>query len=167
MWCDAKCGVVQCQTRCAMWWCDVECWCGTRGIWWCAVMQDVKCGCGIPSDVEWFDAILDMVVWCGMLVEMQCGMCGVVWNVCCGIVRCVIYIWMRWCAWRGVRCNVGVMWNGVLRCGGVIWCELWSDVKCGVICMWNVMRCGMLQFQTSCDVECDWNAKCGMWCLCM
>ena len=25
----------------------------------CAVMQDVKCGCGIPSDVEWFDAILD------------------------------------------------------------------------------------------------------------
>ena len=24
-------------------------------------MQDVKCGCGIPSDVEWSDAILDMV----------------------------------------------------------------------------------------------------------
>ena len=23
------------------------------------LMQDVKCGCGIPSDVEWFDTILD------------------------------------------------------------------------------------------------------------
>ena len=33
----------------------------TSHTWWCAVMQDVKCGCGIPSDVEWFDAILDMV----------------------------------------------------------------------------------------------------------
>ena len=42
-------------------------------------MQDVKCGRGIPSDVEWFDAILYMVS-CGMLVEMQCGMCGVVWS---------------------------------------------------------------------------------------
>ena len=27
----------------------------------CAVMQDVNCGCGIPSYVEWFDAKLDMV----------------------------------------------------------------------------------------------------------
>ena len=26
---------------------------------WCAATQDVKCGCGLPSDVEWFDAILD------------------------------------------------------------------------------------------------------------
>ena len=25
-------------------------------------MQDVKCGCGIPSDVEWFDAILDIII---------------------------------------------------------------------------------------------------------
>ena len=53
--------------------------------WWCAVMQDVKCGCGIPSDLEWFDAILYMVS-CGMMVKMQCGKCGVVWHVCCGIV---------------------------------------------------------------------------------
>ena len=50
------------------------------------LMQDVKCGCGIPSDVEWFDAILDMAVRCRMIVEMQCGMCGVLWNVCCGVV---------------------------------------------------------------------------------
>ena len=37
--------------------------------------RDVKCICGIPSDVEWLD-ILDMVV-CGMMVEMQWGMCAV------------------------------------------------------------------------------------------
>ena len=37
-------------------------WNDGRGIWWCAVMQDVKCGCGRPSDVEWFDAIL-----CGVM----------------------------------------------------------------------------------------------------
>ena len=49
-------------------------------------MEDVKCGCGIPSDVEWFDAILDMAVRCRMIVEMQCGMCGVLWNVWCGVV---------------------------------------------------------------------------------
>ena len=51
----------------------------------CRLMQDVKCGCGIRSDVEWFDAILDMVR-CGMTVEMQCGV------VSCGIVRRVVYI---------------------------------------------------------------------------
>ena len=26
------------------------------------LMQDVKCGCGIPSDVERFDTILNMAV---------------------------------------------------------------------------------------------------------
>ena len=57
IWCDATCDV-QCQMRCEMWRCDVEWWCGAWGIWWCAVMQDVKCGCGIPSDVVWFDAIV-------------------------------------------------------------------------------------------------------------
>ena len=36
--------------------------------------RDVKCICGIPSDVEWLE--LDMVV-CGMMVEMQWGMCAV------------------------------------------------------------------------------------------
>ena len=38
------------------------------------LMQDVKCGCGILSDVEWFDARLD-VMQNGS--EMQCGMCAV------------------------------------------------------------------------------------------
>ena len=34
---------------------------GCMGNVLCAMMQDVKCGCGILSDVEWFDAILDTV----------------------------------------------------------------------------------------------------------
>ena len=43
IWCDAKCDFVQCQTRC-----------GTWRIWWHGVlMQDVKRGCLIPSDVMW------------------------------------------------------------------------------------------------------------------
>ena len=48
-------------------------------------MQCVKCGdaMGNTCDVEWFDAILD-VVCCGMMAEMQWD---VVWHVCC-----VIYI---------------------------------------------------------------------------
>ena len=123
-----------------------------------------------------------------MMVEMQCGMCGVVWNACCGIVWCVIYILMWWCAWRGARCKVGMMWNGVPRCGGVIWCELWCDVKCvcGVECcsfrhgvMWNVTEmqnvwygiwrgveysvlvCGMLHNARCGNLRCQW---CEMWC---
>ena len=58
IWCDATCDDTQYQTRCCEMWCDVEWWCGTCGIWWCAVMHDVKCGCGIPSDVEWFDTFI-------------------------------------------------------------------------------------------------------------
>ena len=47
---------------------------------------------------------------------------------------------------------MGVMWNGVPRCGGVIWCTLWFDVKCGA--MWNVAISNMV-----------WNmAWCGMCC---
>ena len=138
VWC---CDVVQSQ----VWNVVMRC-----GMWWCVVIQDVKCG--IPSDVEWFDAVLDML-WCGMMVEMQCGMCAVVWNVCCGIVWCAIYIWMWWGGWRGARWNVGVLWNGVPRCGGdLMWimvrCEMWCDVECcnfrhGV--MWNA--------NTQCDIE--------------
>ena len=66
-----------------------------------------------------------------MMVEMQCGMCGAVWNACCGIVRRVIYILMWRYAWRGARWNVSVMWNGVPRCGGAGF-----DVNNGA--MWNV-----------------------------
>ena len=53
-------------------------------------MQDVKCGCGIPSDVEWFDAIFGGV--------MQNGLCGVVYSVMCNL-----YLNVVMCAWCGVR----------------------------------------------------------------
>ena len=44
-----------------------------------------------------------------MMVEMKCGMCGVVRDVCCGIVMSFIF-----------KCDVhGVRWNGE-------WCaETW------------------------------------------
>ena len=42
--------------------CGNAMWNDGGGIWWRAVMQDVKCGCGIPSDVKWFDPIL-----CGVM----------------------------------------------------------------------------------------------------
>ena len=52
-----------------------------------------------------------------MMVEMQCRMwCGlecVLWDS----VMCNLYFNVVMCmAW----CKVGVMWNGVPRCGGVI-----------------------------------------------
>ena len=73
-----SCNVRRCVVKCgdAMWNDGVE----YGGV----LMQDVKCGCGIPSDVEWFDAILDMAVCGGMMVEMQHGMCGVVSNSVAG-----------------------------------------------------------------------------------
>ena len=49
--------VMQCQMR------NVVMQCGTMVYMWNMVVccEDAKCGCGIQSDVEWFDgAILDM-----------------------------------------------------------------------------------------------------------
>ena len=43
LWCRAMSGVK---------WGDAM-WNGAWGMWLCAVMQDVKCGCGIQSDVEY------------------------------------------------------------------------------------------------------------------
>ena len=63
--------------------------------------------------------------------------------MCCGTVVCNLYLNVVVCAWRGARWNVGVMWNGVPRCGGVIWCTLWFDVKCGA--MWNVAISDMMR----------------------
>ena len=152
--CDATWDVMQCQMRCEMWRYDVEWRCGTCGIWWCA---DAKCSLW---DTEWCGMVWRHikhggVMWCRMMAKMQCGMCGVLWNVCCGIVWCVIYMWM-WCAWRGVRWNVGVMWNGVLRLvwwSDLVWimvrCEMWCDVKC---CNF---RHGATEMQ---------NVRCGIWC---
>ena len=52
--CAISCDTVQSGVKCgdAMW------NCGSWGMWWCA---DAKCGCGIPSNVERFDARLDVV----------------------------------------------------------------------------------------------------------
>ena len=116
------------------------------GVLWCKMWNVVV----EYGDVEWFDAILDMAVWCWMF-EMQCGMCGVVWNVCCGIVWCAIYIWMWWCVWRGVRWNVAEMW----------WYDLmWIMVRCEMWCVWCDVECrnfrhGVLKMQ---------NVWCGIWC---
>ena len=117
------CDVVQCQVwnvvlQCGMMvWCmgNVVVCCDSRCEMWSVVEYRVMWNGLTPySDL----------VWWGMMVEMQCGMCGVVWNVCCGTVRYIIYIWMWWCTWCGVRWNVGVMWNGVLRCGmSVAWMD--------------------------------------------
>ena len=123
IWCDATCYVTQCQmrnvTRCGtmMWYVEYG------GLLWRCEM------CGIPSDVERFNAILDMAVWCGMMVEIQCGMCGG------GIVWCEIYIWMWRCAWRGMWvwcatvCRDVVPWSDLMW----MWCDVSVSVKCGAI----------------------------------
>ena len=113
--CDATCDVMQCQMRC----CE---------IWWCAVKQDAKCGCGIPSDAEcngW------NAVWDGW-----CDLEDVLWDS----VMCNLYLKC------GARWNVGVMWNGVPR----LWWPIdltWIMVRCEMWC--DVSVCEMW-----CDVEC-------------
>ena len=52
------------------------------------------------------------------MIEVQCGMCGVVWNVLMWDGQFIFECDVAAC--RGARWNVGVMWNGVPRCGGVI-----------------------------------------------
>ena len=49
------------------------------------------------------------------------------WDVCCGLecvlwdsVTCNLYLNVVMCMVCGARWNVGMMWNGVQRCGGVI-----------------------------------------------
>ena len=124
------------------------------------------------------------VLWCKMCRCLWntecCGMawrhrhCGMMWNdgwIAVRAVWCALEcapIWM-WCSWRGARWDVGVMWNGVPRCGGAI-CELRCDMECysfrhGV--MQNVIetqnvRCderyGVVSWYVNCcimqDVEC-------------
>ena len=149
MWCHAMSDVVwNVVMRCGMMWCmgNMLVCCDARCEMW---LWNTEC-CGM--------------VWCHIRhgVTWNDGR-NAVWDVCCGIVCCVIYIWMWWCAWHGMKWNVGTMWNGVPRCGGVIWCELWCDVKCGVMCIRNVVPCGMsVAIIVMWNV--DWNAKCGIWC---
>ena len=65
------------------------------------------------------------------------------WNavsdVCCWIVMCYLYLNVVMCMACGMvhrDVNYGAMWN-------VVWCQYTS----------NVVRCGMLQFQTWCRIE--------------
>ena len=81
-----------------------------------------------------------------MIVEMLCGICGVVWNVIRVLwdsVMSGVNLYLNVvCAWHGVMWNMGVMWNGVLICGGVIWHVLWCDVKRGVMSVY--VKCGAM-----------------------
>ena len=111
-------------------------------------MQDVKCGCG--SNTE----------WCGMVWRpirhaewwSKCSVGCVVWYGMCavGSVMCILYLNVAMCM---VECG-HVKWCADTWWSHVIWGELWCDMKCGVMCMWNVVRGGMLHFQTWCDVKC-------------
>ena len=58
LWCNAEYDVVQCQM-----WCEIAMWndCVVH-VENGGVMQDVKCGCGIWSDLKWCGVTLDMVV---------------------------------------------------------------------------------------------------------
>ena len=44
-----------------------------------------------------------------MMVEMQCGMCGAVWNVCCDSVMCNLYLNVVMCL-AHVECGRDVEW---------------------------------------------------------
>ena len=153
--------------------CDMV-WC----YMWCHAMSDevwnvvMRCGMMVwcMGNVVCCDARCEMCLW-------NTGWCAIVWrhirhgvmrndgwnpmwNVCCGIVGCVIYIWMWWCACCGARWNVGLMWNGALRCGGMIWRELlrYLYVKCGA--MWNVAISDMVWCGMRLKCKTVW---CGIW----
>ena len=141
---------------------------------WCAGCKMWNgCGCGIPSNVEWFDAILDMVVWCrndgwtavwDVWCGLECklwdgGMCSLYLNVMC-MTWCEVECGrdVEWCAemwwWFGVNyggCEMWCDWCGMLpqtwcdwNAAKTVWCGIWRDVECGVLV------CGMLR-----------NARCG------
>ena len=138
MWCHAKSD----EVRNMVMWCGMMVWCMGNMV----VCRYARC-----------EMWLWNTEWCGMVwrhirhgVMWNDGW-NAVWDGCCGIERCVIYIWKWLCAWRGMRWNVDTTWNGVPRCGGVIWCESW--------CMWNVVRCGI-------SVAISDMAWCGMWLKC-
>ena len=132
-------------------------------------------------------AVSDEVLWnvmrCGMMVVLWCKMwntewCRMVWrHIRHGVMRNDgrNAVWDVWCGlecvlWDSVMCNLYfnvamcMAWCEVQSGHDVEWCaEMWSDL------MWIMVRCemctwcGMLQFQTWCDVECDWNAKRVIW----
>ena len=137
---------MQCQMR------NVVMRCGTM-VWymWNMVVccEDVKCGCGIPSD------------WCGMVWRRHIRHGGdVKWWLKCSVGCVVLWDSGMWNLYLNVeRCmawNVGTVWNGVPRCDAVERFdryEMWFDVSF----MCNVVRCEFCHFRR------DWNAKCVMW----
>ena len=77
--CDAKCDVVQCHMWNGAMWCAMMVWyMGNMVVCWFKMWN--WCGCGIPSDMEWCDAVLDITVRC----EMQRG----------GVMGCVVWFGM-------------------------------------------------------------------------
>ena len=154
----------------------------------------MRCGIMVWYSVEYgvcCDARCEMWLWntdwCGMVWRHirhgRCDGSNAVWNVCCGIVWCAIYIWMSWVMYMAWWWNVGVMWNGALRCGGVIevnygamsdvaisdnvWlkCKM-CDVECGVCGMLHNAKCGKLRCDAmvwNCGEE-DWCGLCNVLC---
>ena len=143
---------------------------GTRGTW-CVLWRKMwKYGAMLNGVTRY--AMLHVTWWCDAMVEMQCGRCGVVWNVVCcrTVVSCVIRWFVEFifeCSdvqgemltWCGMVCgdvveqfdvNYGVMWT-VVSCV----CKMWCDMEC----------CNFRQRDVEwCDVEHDWNAKtCDVW----
>ncbi len=119
----------------------------------------VECG-----HVKWCaDTWWSHVIWGELWCDMKCGVltCG---GVESRDLKWIMVRYEMWCAdmwWSRVtwfEVNYGAIWNvvcwHVVESSHVIWSELWCDMKCGVMCMWNVVRCGMLHFQTWCDVKC-------------
>ena len=153
IWCNATCDVMQCQM---VLWNVVR-----RGM----MVVHVEYGCVLWCNMR--NVVVEYTEWCGMVRHfirhgdvMQNdslnAVCSVVWNV----IRVL---------WDSAMCNIPecgdvcMAWGGMwARCGMVCRDVVeWFDVNYGA--MWNVVRCGMLQFQTWCEVECGWNAKCVMW----
>ena len=92
---------------------------------WNMVVCRERCKMWSWNKVMWNGlTLLDIAVWCRMMVEMQCRMCAVgLW--------CAIYIWMWWCAWH-VEWGTE-MWRIMVRCE--MWCDvsirqMWCDVEC-------------------------------------
>ena len=152
IWCDAKCDVVQCAD--VLWnWCGDTMWNDSvvHGEYGGVLMQDVKLMW--LWNTEWHGMVWRRIRHNGVMRNdgwnaawRRYGMCGVVWNVGCGIVICNLYLNAMFMAWCEVECGPDVEW-----CAEMWWCDLmWIMVRCE---MW----CRMLQFQTWCDVECNRN----------
>ena len=148
---------------CSVRWCDVEWWCGAWGIRWCA---DARCEMWLWN-TEWCGTVWHHIKHGGVMREwwFKSSVGCVLWfEMCCGIVWCVIYIWML-CAWCGARCGHDVEWCAEMWWSDLMWitvrCEMWCYVECGwnACVMWNIACCGMLHNTTCGKLRCD--AKCG------